>query len=150
MFSVFFSFCLHWVFVAACRLPLAAVNGGCSWLLCSGFSLWCLLPSGAWALGAQPSAVVTRGLWVQAQQWWCTGLAAPQHVESSWTRDQAYVPCTDRRILTHCATKEVPMNFPFIFFVHFQKFKSPFTNWVSFKYCKYYEVSVINISNVCH
>ena len=59
--------CLHRVFVAACRLPLVTVNGGDSLLLWSGFSLWCLLSSGAWALGAQPAAVVTRGLWVQAQ-----------------------------------------------------------------------------------
>ena len=45
---------------------------------------------------------------------------------------------------------KVPVNFPFIFFVHFQKFKSPFTNWVSFKYCQYYEMSVINISDFLH
>ena len=36
------------------------------------------------------------------------GLAAPRHVESSGTRDWTHVPCTGRRISTHCATKEVP------------------------------------------
>ena len=37
-----------------------------------------------------------------------TGLVAPQHVGSSWTRDRARVPCIGRRILNHCATREVP------------------------------------------
>ena len=42
-------------------------------------------------------------------QWlWYTGLAALQNVESSWIRDQTHVPCTDRWILTHCTTREVP------------------------------------------
>ena len=35
---------------------------------------------------------------------WCTGLVAPQHVGSSWTRARTHVPCIGRRILTHCAT----------------------------------------------
>ena len=36
---------------------------------------------------------------VQAQQLWCTGLAAPRHVGSSRTRAQTCVPCIGRRIL---------------------------------------------------
>ena len=36
-----------------------------------------------------------------------TGLAAPQQVESSRTRDQIGVPCIGRLILIHCATREV-------------------------------------------
>ena len=35
------------------------------------------------------------------------GLVAPQHVESSWTRDQTHVPCILRKIPIHCTTKEV-------------------------------------------
>ena len=35
------------------------------------------------------------------------GLVAPQHVESSRTRDGTCVPCIGRQILIHCATKEV-------------------------------------------
>ena len=35
------------------------------------------------------------------------GLVAPWHVESSQTRDQTCVCCTDRQILIHCATREV-------------------------------------------
>ena len=36
------------------------------------------------------------------------GLVAPQHVGSSWTTDRTCVPCIGRRILNHCATREVP------------------------------------------
>ena len=36
------------------------------------------------------------------------GLAALQHVGSSWTRDRTCVPCIGRRILIHCATREDP------------------------------------------
>ena len=38
---------------------------------------------------------------------WRTGLVAPQHVGSSRTRDRTRVPCIGRRILNHCATREV-------------------------------------------
>ena len=34
------------------------------------------------------------------------GLVAPQHVGSSWTRDQTRVPCIGRRILNYYATRE--------------------------------------------
>ena len=34
------------------------------------------------------------------------GLVAPQHVESSLTRDRTHVPCVGRRILIHRATRE--------------------------------------------
>ena len=34
-------------------------------------------------------------------------LVAPQHVGSSWTRARTHVSCIDRRILNHCATREV-------------------------------------------
>ena len=36
------------------------------------------------------------------------GLVAPRHVGSSRTRDRTRVPCIGRRILNHCATREVP------------------------------------------
>ena len=39
---------------------------------------------------------------------WLTGLVALRHVGSSRTRAQIRVPCTCRRILNHCATREVP------------------------------------------
>ena len=57
----------------------------------------------------------------QAQQLWHTGLVAPQHAGSSWTRDQTQVPCTGRRILNHCTTREVPV----FFFLKKKLFFSP-------------------------
>ena len=35
------------------------------------------------------------------------GLTAPQHVESSRTRDQTHVLCNGRQVLIHCTTVEV-------------------------------------------
>ena len=42
-FCLFVCFRLHWVFVAARRLPLVEASGGYSSLRCAGFSLWWLL-----------------------------------------------------------------------------------------------------------
>ena len=47
------------------------------------------------------------------------GLAAPQHVGSSQTRAQTHVPCIGRQILNHCATREAPTQFNFLFFIYF-------------------------------
>ena len=77
---------------------------------CSGFSC-----CGARAPGARASVVVACGLqqlWLagsraQAQQLWHTGLVAPRHVGSSQARDRTHVLCIGRRILNHCATREV-------------------------------------------
>ena len=44
----------------------------------------------------------------QAQELWHTGLAAPRHVGSSWTRARTHVPCIGRWTLNHCTTREVP------------------------------------------
>ena len=45
----------------------------------------------------------------QAQWFWRTGLVAPRHVGSSWTRARTRVPCIGRQILNHCATREAPL-----------------------------------------
>ena len=37
---------------------------------------------------------------------WLMGLVAPRHMGSSRTRARTRDPCTGRRILNHCATKE--------------------------------------------
>ena len=42
----------------------------------------------------------------QAQQLWCASLTAPQHVGSSWTRDQTGDPNIVRWILNHWTTRE--------------------------------------------
>ena len=46
---------------------------------------------------------------------WRTGLVAPQHVGSSWTRARTHVPCIGPRILNHCAIREVPSHRFFFF-----------------------------------
>ena len=45
--------------------------------------------------------------------WWLPSLwriisVAPQHVDSSWTRDQTHVSCIGRQSLSHWTTGEVP------------------------------------------
>ena len=126
-----------------CRLSLVVERGGYSSLWCTGFSLqWLLLSqstgprwegfsscstqaqqfphAGPRARGLQQlwhmgSVVVAHGLQSAGSVVWHTGLVAPQHVESSWTRDRTHFPCIGRRILNHCATREVPvMDFFFL------------------------------------
>ena len=58
---------------------------------------------GAWA-----QQLWLAGSRAQAQQLWHMGLAAPRHVGSSRTRDRTRVSRIGRRILNHCATREVP------------------------------------------
>ena len=99
---LYFYFWLHWVFVAVCGLSLVAASGGYFSLWCVGFSLrWLLL---LWRSGSRRAGFSSCG--AQAQWLWCTGLVAPRHVGSSWTRDQTRVPCIVRRILNHFATGE--------------------------------------------
>ena len=122
----FFCVCvwLHWVFLAVHGLSLVVASGatlhcGARASHCGGFSCCRARP-----LGVRASVVAACGLsrcgtralesasfsncsaW--AQQLWCTALVAPQHVGSSWTRDQTRVPCIGRQILNHSATREVP------------------------------------------
>ena len=92
-------FSLCWVFVAAHRLSLVVTVGGHSRVaerasLCGGLLL-------------QSSGPGYAGSRAQAQQLWCTSLAAPQHADSSRTRDRTCVPCIGRWILYHWTTKEV-------------------------------------------
>ena len=116
IFLILFYFWLCCVFVAALGLSLVAGSGGYSSLWCAGFSLrWLLLlrSTGSRRTGFSSCGTWAQQLWLvgsraQAQQLWCTGLAAPRHVGSSWTRDQTRVPCVSRRILNHCTTREVP------------------------------------------
>ena len=78
------------------RLSLVVASGGYSSLRCAGFSL-------RWLLFLR-----SMGSRAQAQYLWRWGLVAPQHVGSSQTRAQTRVLCIGRRILNHCATREVP------------------------------------------
>ena len=93
---------------------------GCigSSLLCVGFlQLWragAALPCGAWALGAQASVIVARGLsscGLQALAHRLSSCGARAQLlcgmwESSLTRARTHVACIGRRILNYCATKE--------------------------------------------
>ena len=98
--NMFFGFFLINLFIFGCIGSLL-LRAGFLQLQCAGFSLrWLLL---LWSTGSRRAG--SRG---QAQQLWHTGLVAPQHVGSSRTRDRTHVPCIGRRMLNHCATREVP------------------------------------------
>ena len=67
--------------------------------------------------GSRPAAQSSQGglsccehgpwsLW--PQELWRTGLTAPRHMGSSWTKNQTCVPYIGRRILNRWATREVP------------------------------------------
>ena len=110
-------FWLRWVFVAVRRLSLVAASEVYTSLRCVGFSLqWLLL---LWSMGSRHMGFSSCSTWAQ-QLWlagsraqvrylWHTGLVAPRHVGYSQTRDRTRVPCIGRRILNHCATREVPL-----------------------------------------
>ena len=100
----FIYFWLHCVFVAACGLSLVGASGGYSSLWCASFSLWWLLLLRS--MDSRCTGFSSCGTW--AQELWHTGLVAPRHVGSSSTRARTRVPCLGRRILNHCATREVP------------------------------------------
>ena len=93
--------CLHWVFVAARAFSSHGERGlllvRSSGSRCADFS----------SCGTRAQQLWLAGSRAQAQQLWCTGLVAPWHVGSSQTRARTCVPCVDRRILNHCATREV-------------------------------------------
>ena len=112
---VFVYLCIYdwlcWIFVAASRLSPVAAGGGCS-LWCAVLSLQRLPGCTARILGLWAQQSQLTGSRAQAQQLWCRGLAVPQHVRSSQTRDQTHVPCTGRQIFIHCiTTREVPRQF---------------------------------------
>ena len=95
----FYLFIIYFIFgcigSVSCGLSLVAASGGYSLLRYAGFSLrWLHL-------------LQSTGSRAQAEQSWRTGLVALQHVASSRTRARTGVPCIGRRILNHCATREV-------------------------------------------
>ena len=84
IFSLFMYFWLHWGFslvVASRASSLVVVR-----------ELLVVVAS----LGAEHELHGTR-----VQELCCTGLAAPYHVESSWTREQTHIPCIGRWLLNH-------------------------------------------------
>ena len=98
---LFIYFGLSWVFVAAqgfssCGEPELHFSCGAWASHCSGFS-----HCGAWALCAWASVVTVHRL-SSCLSW------APQHVESSQTRDGTSAPYIGRWILIHWTTREAP------------------------------------------
>ena len=90
-----FIYWLFWVFTAAHRLSLVA-DWGLFFIVVHGLLI------------VVASLVAEHRLQRhRLQQLWSTGLVAPWHVESSWTRDQTRAPCTGRQVLIHCTTTEV-------------------------------------------
>ena len=105
---------MNFIFVSLCKnicpfmyLLLAVLGLHCCVRVFSSCDQWGLLLQftrashcggfpcgGAWAL-SEGSAVVL------------TGLVAPQHVESSWSRDWARVPCIGKSTLHQSTTREV-------------------------------------------
>ena len=73
------------------------------------FSLqWLLLLQSVGSRWMGFSSCSSRALEHRLSSWWWTGLVAPRHVESFWTRNWICVPCISRWILIHCTTREVP------------------------------------------
>ena len=80
------------------------LHAGFLWLQWTGPTLHC----GARASHCSGfSCCRIQALGRRLQQLWHTGLVAPQHVESSRTRDWTHVPCIGGQILIHCTTSEI-------------------------------------------
>ena len=76
---------------------------GFPWLWRAGAALGMPASHGSGALAME------RELWAhKLQKLWYMGLAAPQHVGSSQTRDRTDAPCIARRILNHWTIRETP------------------------------------------
>ena len=111
---IYFWPCL--LFIAVHGLSLIAVSRSYSSSQCLRFlSPWLLLLQSLGSRCVGFSSCITRvqllwhmGTKMPAQQLWHTGLVAPWHVGSSWTRNQTCVPCIGRQILNHWTIREVP------------------------------------------
>ena len=109
-----FIFWLCWVFIAVCGLCLVAMSRNYSSLQCMGVSLWWLLL--LQSTGSRCMGFRNCGAWAQLLR--CINLVALRHVGSSWTRDQACVPCIGRQILIHWAIRQVLKYFIMFFLVN--------------------------------
>ena len=104
----FFFFWLLWVFIAARRLSLVAASGefisSRSARAChrGDLSCWRAQILGQVGFGSCGSRLDHR-----LSNCRLRFLVAPQHVESSWTRDQTHVPCVGRQTPNHWTTRGV-------------------------------------------
>ena len=92
---------------AAWKRSLVAVSRGCSSLWCAGSH--CSGISAAEQQACWPQRVQNTGSAAalnRLQRLWHMGLAAPWHVECSWTRGQTCGPYIGRWIFIQCTTRE--------------------------------------------
>ena len=99
----FFFFWLLCIFLPECGLSLATASREHSLAVVPRFLIVVASPAAEHGL----QYLQGPGSRAQAQQLRCTGFIASWHVETFQTRDQPHVPCTGRRILIHCTTREV-------------------------------------------
>ena len=96
------------VFTAVCRAFSSCGNGGLLCCRAQAFHRGAFSCCRAEAVGARAAGAVAHGIKsCRLQELWLTGFSRPQHVESSQTRGRTHVPCTGRRVLIHCTTREV-------------------------------------------
>ena len=108
--------CSFFFFLAAlgptvCRLSLVASRG---YSLVAMHRLLFTVAS----LAAEQKLQMHHRCSAQAQQLRRVGLAALQHIESSWARDQTGVPCIGRQTPLHCTTRGVLIHFLIHSFIH--------------------------------
>ena len=103
--NIFYSFWLHWIFVALGRLSLVVMSRGYSLLWCTGFSLQQFSCCRAQGLGTQAQQLGHAGSRACCLlQSWCTGSVVTEHrlccfttCRVFWTRNQTHVPCSGRQ-----------------------------------------------------
>ena len=130
--------CVGSLLLSAGFLQLRRV--GATLLRRAGFSLrWLLFVAEHGFQARRLQQLWLTGSRAQTQKLWRTGLVAPPHVGSCRTRTRTRFPCIGRRILNHCATREVPVGSFEASFLHIQmspersiKTHSPFTQLSSY------------------
>ena len=106
---IFVCFWLCWVFVGARGLFLVVASGSYSSLWCAGFSLQWLLLLRSTGSRHVDSVVVAHGLQSTGSVVVGHGVSCSAACGIFLDQDRTCVPCTGRRILNHCATREVPV-----------------------------------------
>ena len=98
----------YWLFMALGGLSSSCGQQGLLFVVMRGL----LTVVGVSCCGARAQVAAVHQLITAAQGLYSRGSVVVVHrlscpVGSSWTRDRTHVPCIDRWILIHCATREV-------------------------------------------
>ena len=114
LINFLFYFCLHWVFIAAVGFLCCGEQGQC--VACFLQSLLSLRSTSSWQ-----ASFLSCSTW--AQQLRCavlvwvffsscgTRLCSSEACGIFWSRDRICVSCVGRRVLTRCATRDVPADY---------------------------------------